>query len=64
MIFLESYKRRPGVSVIPELTLLKLIKKYKIEEILKKIIKKKVFIITLNNWNNLIIIINKSLIKI
>ena len=67
ILFLESYKRRPGVSVIPELTFLKLInnkKKYKIKEILDKIIKKKKFIIISNNWNSPITIINKSLIKI
>ena len=43
MLLLEPYKRRSGVFVIPELTLLELInnkEKYKIEEILDKIIKK------------------------
>ena len=67
ILFLESYKRRPGVFVIPELTFLKLInnkEEYKIKEILDKIIKKKKFIITLNSWDSLIIIINKFLIKI
>ena len=44
ILFLELYKRRPDVFVIPELTFSKLInnkEKYKIKEILDKIIKKK-----------------------
>ena len=44
MLFLEPYKQRPGVFVVPELTFPELInnkKKYKIKEILDKTIKKK-----------------------
>ena len=44
ILFLEPYKRRPDIFVVPELTFLKLInnkEKYKIEKILNKIIKKK-----------------------
>ena len=66
IFFLKLYKRRSGVSVILKLILLKLInnkKEYKIKEILDKIIKKKSIII-LNSSDSLIIIINKSLIKI
>ena len=52
ILFLKPYKRRFNVFVILKLIFSELInnkKKYKIKKILDKIIKKKKFIITLNN---------------